>query len=417
MPLPATSLVIVSRHREATLLRCLRGVAQMAHPCAELVVVADPAACAAVRASGIAAKVLEFDRPNISLARNLGIRAAAGEVVAFLDDDAVPEPTWLARLSAPFADPDVAAAGGWVRARNGFGWQWRAGTVDRLTRPGPLAAPADRTSLHRATPGTAIEIKGVNCAYRRDLLLQIGGFDPELAYYLDETELNLRLAARGALVAVVPDAVVHHFKAGSRQRSARRVPVSLHDVGASTVVTLRRHGATPDETAARLGTLAEEERAKLLRLMLRGDVEPRDVGRLLATLADGIAGARSRALAPLVPLVPLPEAARLQPLALPPRPGRVLCGRPLAWRRLRREARACAAAGEVVTLIAMESSPRWHWMRYDGAGFWEQSGGVWGWSRREGPKVVSLRFASRAKLERGILSRFRPVGPILRQEL
>ncbi|MCB2152739.1 MAG: glycosyltransferase, partial [Rhodobacteraceae bacterium] len=59
-------------------------------------------------------------------ARNLGLAAAAGEIVAFIDDDAVPEPRWLARLTAPFADPGIAAAGGFVVGRNGISFQWRA---------------------------------------------------------------------------------------------------------------------------------------------------------------------------------------------------------------------------------------------------------------------------------------------------
>ncbi|MCB2123539.1 MAG: glycosyltransferase, partial [Rhodobacteraceae bacterium] len=63
-------------------------------------------------------------------ARNLGLAAAAGEIVAFIDDDAVPEPRWLARLTAPFADPGIAAAGGFVVGRNGISFQWRASCAD-----------------------------------------------------------------------------------------------------------------------------------------------------------------------------------------------------------------------------------------------------------------------------------------------
>ncbi|MEI4485471.1 glycosyltransferase family 2 protein [Frigidibacter sp. MR17.14] len=409
--LPATSLIIVSRHRAPTLQRCLTGVLQMAHPKAEIVVVADPAAAAGVRALGLPIKVLDFDIPNISQARNLGLRAAAGEVVAFLDDDAVPEPSWLARLSAPFADPAVMVAGGWVRARNGLGWQWRAGLVDRLTRTAALEVPADAVSLHPARPGRAVEVKGVNCAYRRTALLEMGGFDPELAYYLDETELNLRLAARGALSAVVPGAVVHHFKAGSRQRSARRVPVSLADVGASTAITLRRHGATLAETAARRDALIAEERAKLLRLMLRGDLEPGAVPRLLDSLRAGFAEGAARKLAPLVPLEPLPAAGALCPVPLPPRPGRVIAGRPWQARSLRRRAADAVAAGEIVTLFLFGPSARWHWSRYLPEGFWEQTGGVCGWSLREGPRLLATRFALRVNDETRKVALLRPVDP------
>ncbi|GGH55071.1 glycosyltransferase [Frigidibacter albus] len=401
------SLVIVSRHRTETLLRCLTAVGQLDHTGFELIVVADPAAAAAVRALALPLKLVAFDEPNISAARNAGIAVAAGEVVAFLDDDAVPEPTWLRRLTAPFADPGVSAAGGWVRSRNGISYQWQAGTVDRLTRPAPMAVPGDAVSLHRAVPGVAVEIKGTNCAYRRSVLCRLGGFDPGLRYYLDETELNLRLAAEGALVAVVPDAQVHHFKAGSRQRSARRVPRSLHDIGASTAITLRRHGADTAEIAATCVWLRHGERAKLLRLMIAGAIEPRDVGRLVRTLDEGFSQGLTEALAPLPPL---PEGPAFIPFPAGPRPGRVLAGRIWQAGPLRAEAAVCAARGEVVTLILLDPTPRRHWQHYDSRGFWEQAGGLFGRADRSAPAVRDFRFSGRVAREARRLSGNRPTG-------
>lgn len=405
MPLRA-SLVIVSRHRTETLLRCLTAVQQLDHTDFELIVVADPAAAAAVRALALPLKLVAFDEPSISAARNAGIAQAAGEVVAFLDDDAVPEPTWLRRLTAPFADPEVSAAGGWVRSRNGISFQWQAGTVDRLTRPAPMAVPEDRVSLHRAAPGLAVEIKGTNCAYRRSVLCRLGGFDPGLRYYLDETELNLRLAAEAALVAVVPGAQVHHFKAGSRQRSARRVPRSLHDIGASTAITLRRHGASAEEIAATRDWLHRGERAKLIRLMVGGAIEPRQVGRLARTLSEGFAQGLAESLPPLPPL---PEGPAFVPFPAGPRPGRVLAGRIWQAADLRARAASCAALGEIVTLIMLDPTPRHHWQHYDSRGFWEQAGGLFGRAVRTGPKVRLCAFRDRVVQEQQRLSENRPI--------
>lgn len=401
------SLVIVSRHRTETLLRCLTAVRQMDHPDFELIVVADPAAAAAVRALDLPLKLVTFDEPNISAARNAGIAQAAGEVVAFLDDDAVPEPTWLRRLTAPFADPELSAAGGWVRSRNGISWQWQAGTVDRLARPAPMAVPAGQVSLHRAAPGVALEIKGTNCAYRRDLLCRIGGFDPGLRYYLDETELNLRLAALGALVAVVPDAQVHHFKAGSRQRSARRVPRSLHDIGASTAITLRRHGASAAEIAETRDWLRCGERAKLIRHMVAGSVEPRDVRRLERSLASGFESGMSE---PLPPLPPLPEGPAFVRLPTHARPGRLLAGRIWQAAGLRAEATTCAERGEIVTVLLMDPTPRYHWQHYDSRGFWEQAGGLFGRADRGEPAMSLCSFRTRVAQECRRLSGNRPMG-------
>lgn len=405
--LPRTSLVIVSRHRRETLLRCLKAVAQLDHPGFELVVVADPEAAAAVRRLGLPLKLAEFDLPNISAARNAGIELAAGEVVAFTDDDAVPEPTWLARLSAPFADPQAMAAGGPVRSRNGISWQWRGGTVDGGLQPGRLALPETGVSLQRGAPGLAIEVKGVNCAYRRETLARLGGFDPALRYYLDETELNLRLAGQGAAVAWVADAVVHHFKAGSRQRSARQVPLSLFDIGASTLVTLRRQHVGAEVLAAAVARLLAGERAKLERRLVGGDLEPRDLRRLLHTLLEGIAAGGACDLQPLAPLGP--PAAPFLVFPAGPRPGRLLAGRIWQARRLRAEAARCAAAGELVTLFLFDPSARYHWQRYDPAGFWEQSGGLFGRSLREGPRWRCAGFAARLRREAARIAPFRPV--------
>ena len=99
----SVSVVVVSRGRPEALTLCLTGLGQLIHPNFEIVVVADPEGLAATLAAGWGdrVKMVSCDVPNISIARNLGIEQAAGEVVAFIDDDAVPEPTWLAALTAP----------------------------------------------------------------------------------------------------------------------------------------------------------------------------------------------------------------------------------------------------------------------------------------------------------------------------
>ena len=87
------SVVVVSRDRPDALLRCLTGLSQLQYPNFEIVVVADAKGQQAVVASQFSSQIkcIGFDLPNISEARNLGISHAAGDIVAFIDDDAVPE--------------------------------------------------------------------------------------------------------------------------------------------------------------------------------------------------------------------------------------------------------------------------------------------------------------------------------------
>ncbi|WP_157937576.1 glycosyltransferase family 2 protein, partial [Oceaniglobus roseus] len=230
------SVVVVSRGRPDALSRCLTGLAQLDHPAFEVIVVADEAGRRAAAAHPLAAqvKLLACGRPNISAARNIGIGAAAGDLVAFIDDDAVPEPSWLLHLAAPFADPDVAAAGGFVIGRNGISFQWRGRQVEDTGAALPLPFAGDAPVVPAPPPGGAIKTEGTNMALRREVLLALGGFDEAFAFYLDETDLNLRLARAGHRTALVPLAQVHHGFAPSERRRADRAPLSLFDIGASS---------------------------------------------------------------------------------------------------------------------------------------------------------------------------------------
>lgn len=408
-PLPRASVIVVSRGRPHHLARCLTGLGQSDHPCFEVVVVADRGGCAAVARHplGPAIKLVGFERANISAARNAGIVQAAGGIVAFLDDDAVPEPTWLARLVAPFAKPGVAAAGGFVRGRNGIAFQWRARTVAPDTTEAPLAVPGEAPSLHPPPPGGgAIKTEGTCCAFRRDLLARLGGFDPAYAFYLDEADLNLRLAATGALSAIVPGAQVHHGFAASARRTGDRVPRDLTDIGHSTAVFLRRHGADAGPALARLRAA---QRARLVRHMVAGGLVPGDVARLMATLEAGIARGLAMPLGRLAPLARPAAPFRALP-GTGPRPGVVVCGR--AWQGGALHARACAAleAGAIVTVLRFGPGARAHRMEFRDAGFWEQTGGRFGRADRDGPRLQPVPLATRFAAEIARLAPLRPVA-------
>jgi GT2 family glycosyltransferase len=395
------SVVIVSRHRPALLRRCLLGLTQQDLPGFEMVVVADPAGIAAV--TGFTVKTVEFDQPNISAARNLGIARAGGDVVAFIDDDSVPEPTWLSRLTVPFADPAVIAATGFVRGRNGISFQWRAAWVDRFGQDVPM--PVQEMTLLPSTPDRAVKTQGTNCAFRRDALAGAGGFDPAFRFFHDETDLNLRLAGQG-LTAIVPDAQVHHGFAEGPHRRADRVPKSLHEIAASTAVFLRRHAGGAGAEALR--TLTDRERRRALGHMIAGRIEPRDVGRLMHSLQAGWADGLSR---PVGQLPPIATTEDFLPLQGPgPRPGLVLWG----WRhqsdRLTAEARAAVAEGRIVTLFLFTPDARPHWLGFGADGIWRQEGGLFGLAERSEAAFRLWRMSDRVDHEIARLCRLRAIG-------
>jgi len=391
----SVSVIVVSRDRPAELARCLTSLSQLDYRPFEVIVVSNSAGLKV--ASRFPARLVAFDEPNISAARNAGIVQAAGEVVAFIDDDAVAEPLWLHHLAAPFVDPEVSAAGGFVVGANGFSFEWMAGTVDRSLTCGALEVPPDRASLHRAAPDRAIEIKGVNCAYRRGVLARLGGFDPNLAYYLDETELNLRLAALGALVAVVPMARVHHAKAQSAIRRADRIPLSLWNIGASTALTLRRQSATKPELAAGEARMIRHEEDKVATLSKAGRITADEGTRLMAGLAEGFREGSGRDLSSLVPLGPPREAFREWPS--PARQVRTFWGR--AWQSagLHRAAKAQVASGGIARVIRLSPTTFFHRLRFVPDGYWLQTGGLFGKSQRSDPLWRFWRFSARCARE------------------
>jgi len=403
-PRPA-SVIVVSRHRAEALTLCLTALSQQDHPAFEVIVVADPAGLAAVRAQGLPVKLVAFDEANISAARNAGLALAAGEVVAFIDDDAVAEPTWLTRLCSGFAQAGVVAATGFVRGRNGISYQWRASEVDAQGQDHAVQVPMGQISLRAGTHRRAVKTQGTNCAFRRDVLCAAGGFDPAFRFYLDEADVNLRLAG---LTAIVPMAQVHHGYLASDRRRADRVPTDLHEIAASTAVFLRRH-APGGPTDAGFARLRDRETARLATHLAARRIDRAESARLLATLAAGWADGLARPLTALAPLAAPTDAFRPMP-GTGPRRGVAITGWVWARPRLQRKAGAAVAQGAIVTVVCLSPTALAHWNRFHSGGFWLQRGGLFGRSDRSGPRLRLCRFATRIAEELSRWSAFRPVG-------
>ncbi len=403
------SIVIVSRHRPDALRRCLMGVSQLAYTPFEVIIVADPASCAGLRSVPTAAhvKLLPFDQANISAARNAGVGLAAGEIIAFIDDDAVPEPTWLDHLAAPFADPTVMAAGGFVRGRNGISWQSRANSVDWTGQETPLDIPESSPTVLTPPTGRAIKTEGTNMALRRSALVALGGFDPSYRFFLDETDLNLRLAAHGWSTALVPLAQVHHGYLESARRRADRVPTDLTEIGASWGVFLTSH-CPPDQVAPAWARVQTDERARLLRHMVTGALEPRDVGRLMSELISGYKDGLKRISAVPVPLpttghpfLPYPGSFKA--------PNKVFSGRIWALGRLRRKARLAVQTGHRASLFSFSHTALYHRVRFSSDGVWEQTGGLFGRSVRDQKAFRLWTFRRRVDFETERVAKVRSI--------
>lgn len=184
-------------------------------------------------------KVARCPVPNLSVSRNIGIRAASGDVVAFLDDDALPEFDWLTQALPAFVD-DVAGVGGPVFDHTGFAMQYVYAAANRF------AEVDSRTDLpydDQCLPGSFQfpYVQGTNALFLRDALLQIGGFDETYEYYLDETDVCCRLVDRGYVIRQLPNAFVHHKFLPSGMRNDEKVVTSWYPIVKNHVYFGYRH--------------------------------------------------------------------------------------------------------------------------------------------------------------------------------
>jgi O-antigen biosynthesis protein len=343
---PPVSVVVPSLGRPAELVRCLTALGQLTYRPHEVVVVACEAGRSAIarQADRPWLRVVPNSGTGIAAARNDGIGAAAGAIVAFIDDDAVPEPTWLHHLVAAMEETGAPAATGFVRGRNGISFQWRDRTI---RRDGFIDTRGDSGVAPRIPPhGSGIVmLEGTNMAFRRDVLAGLGGFDPAFRFYMDDADISVRLSDAGHAAAVAPLAQVHHSFAPSVRRRRDRMPTYLHDNGRSLAIFLRAHGA--EGMPQLLAAHREGERRRLIRCMVAGLAEPRDVRRLLASfdegVRDGMVAAFGAARAVAVP----PAGAEFRDEEVSHAP-RILSGRSWSRRRLRAEAAGAAARGDAV---------------------------------------------------------------------
>ncbi|MEM9228468.1 MAG: glycosyltransferase [Pseudomonadota bacterium] len=406
---PDVSVIIVSNARPDSLALTLKALEYQRYRNFEVIVVSDVPA-ARRPATDLYARWIAFEERNISAARNRGLVAARGEIIAFIDDDAVPEFGWLGALISPFETDRVGAAGGFVRGRNGVSFQWKASLFDRLGADHPIDVP-DGITIFPPDTNRFLKTTGTNCAFRRGALVDVGGFDAAYRFFLDETDLNLRLSQAGWHAAINPAAEVLHGFAEGPHRTARRVPTSLFEIGASLACFLHRHAPKADH-ADRLSQFRAEQRARLLRHHSVGLLDGTSVRALMASLERGYQDGPKRAPDTLAirdwgtgkfpPPRPRETPERLC-IALP------LLGGAAAMAR----AQEAAAARHEVTVLAPELSTRALTVNFTSDGYFLHRFGLAGKSERGNPRRLRS-VTDRIEAERRRIADQRDVDQVLK---
>ena len=396
---PSASVVVVSQGREALLARCLKALSQQQKVAMEVVVVTSDSAIQHLTELGWAerVKLVRMNEENIAVARNRGICAAAGEIVAFIDDDAVPEPAWLYLLLQAFEQPEIAAATGFTLGRNGISYQWKAETIDASGISHALSVPDDQISVFQSSAKRAIKLIGTNMAFRRSVLVEMNGFDPRYRFYLDDSDLSMRLAFAGRRVAIVPMARVHHAYAASGRRSGTRVPKTLYEIGASQAVFAGLY-CHPTDILNSEQIFRKTQRTRLLRHMQSGAIGPEEVGFLTVTMNDGLSDGKSRrATTRTIPEKP-ESAFRALTESLICEVFHLSC-RFFERKLVAQQAIDAASANKIAIVIELSPTALYHRFRYDDAGYWIQSGGIWGRSLRSQPLFTVCSFSARVRAE------------------
>ena len=202
---PRVSVVVCSYNGSRTIRDTLKGMTDLAYPNYEVIVVNDGSTDnTPAIASEYDVKLISTENRGLSSARNTGWQEATGEIVAYIDDDAYPDPHWLHYLAWTFLHSDYVGVGGPNIAPPGDG-----AIADCL-------ANAPGGPIHVLLSDTEAEhIPGCNMAFRRKALADIKGFDERYRVAGDDVDLCWRLQENGGKIGFHAAAMDWHHRRNS----------------------------------------------------------------------------------------------------------------------------------------------------------------------------------------------------------
>jgi GT2 family glycosyltransferase len=294
MRAPSASVVIPSYRRPEELRRCLAGLAHQSLPPAQTIVVrrADDMATEAVVPESRHADLSDVvvAQPGVLAAMAAGVTMAQRDIIAFIDDDAVPRRDWLQRLVRHFDDPKVGGVGGRDFIVQTASPDPPTLDVGRITRWGKAIGNHHRGD---GEPREVMLLKAAGMAFRREALTLPSGLRGAGAQAHFEVGMSLSALRRGWHLIYDPTAVVDHYVAPrfDADQRMRRAPSAVRDAAYNLVTCLleeppelvwRRAAygllvgdrATPGLLRATVALLRKErEVVRDLRPSLEGQVE------------------------------------------------------------------------------------------------------------------------------------------------
>jgi GT2 family glycosyltransferase len=203
---PPVSVIVCTYNGGRTLDQCLRSLRALNYPDYEVIVVDDGStdATRAILAGQPWVQAIHQPNQGLSVARNIGLAAATGAIIAYTDSDCVADPDWLSHLVDQLQLTGAAAVGGPNLSPDDG---WLAACV--------AASPGQPTHVLESDQ-VAEHIPGCNMAFRREPLQAMCGFDPQFLKAGDDVDACWRLQHAGEWITFAPGAFVWHRR---RQRT------------------------------------------------------------------------------------------------------------------------------------------------------------------------------------------------------
>lgn len=200
---PSVSVVVCSYNGGRTLEACLTSLLQMDYPDYEVILVDDGSTDNTEKIAADFPKVKTIRQPNrgLSFARNVGMYAARGEIIAYTDSDCMADKDWLYYLVGTLEQGDYVAVGGPNISPPAQSWAQAC-----------VAASPGQPSHVLVGDSEAEHIPGCNMAFYKTALELIGGFDPEYRKAGDDVDVCWRLLEQGCRIGFSPAAIVWHHR-------------------------------------------------------------------------------------------------------------------------------------------------------------------------------------------------------------
>ena len=214
---PTITVIVCTRNRPALLEQCLGALSRQTYPRFDVLVVDNASMrpvqdiCRRWGATWALAPLTGLTR-----ARNIGARLAQGELIAYIDDDAVAEAGWLEALVEDFKDPEIAAVTGRIRYMKSQGDSRAISNEEANDDKARARNRFDQVTSHWFALACFGGIgDGGNMAFRRNLIVSVQAFDERLGRGNlvdggDEHALFASMIARGYRISHNPEAIVRH---------------------------------------------------------------------------------------------------------------------------------------------------------------------------------------------------------------